>query len=65
MADTKDNLATAGRTRRISEVKLEVKPPSSSDENVDEIPGTKQINLPNLQFVSPYFLLTTIGKIAY
>jgi len=38
MADTKDNLATAGRTRRISEVKLEVKPPSSSDENVDEIP---------------------------
>ena len=65
MADTKDNLATAGRTRRISEVKLEVKPPSSSDENVDEIPGTKQINLPNLQFVSAYFLLTTIGKIAY
>ena len=54
MADTKDNLATAGRTRRISEVKLEVKPPSSSDENVDEIPGTKQINL---LFVSTYLFL--------
>ena len=37
MADTKD--MAAGRTRRISEVKLEVKPPSSDDENVDEIPG--------------------------
>ena len=59
MADTKDNLATAGRTRRISEVKLEVKPPSSSEENVDEIPGTKQINL---HFVPTYFFVNNNGK---